>query len=99
MRWMNKSSRKTRRYREPEPPETALCALCQISFETVEAFDAHRQTGSCVPTSERVTPIIKDDGHVLTRLRNPPHPRFQTPPPPRTFAPNAIDLTHLTKQN
>lgn len=71
---------RTRRLpREPVPPETAVCGVCRVPFDTVELFDAHRESGICTPAPARTSPPV--------------FPKSL----PKTFAPNAIDLTHLLK--
>jgi hypothetical protein len=83
---------KTRKYRprDPLPDDFIQCATCTNYFDTIEAFDAHREDESCSAIS--TTPKIPQ--------------RPSTPPPsvPRVqrrekmVIRGAIDLRHLTRK-
>jgi hypothetical protein len=83
---------KTRKYRprDPLPKDFIQCAQCTHYFDTIEAFDAHREDESCSAIST-TPPVIRT-------------PRPSMPQPTRVqrrermVIKGAIDLRHLTRK-
>jgi hypothetical protein len=79
---------KTRKYRprDPLPDEFFKCALCTNVFDTIEAFDAHREDESCLVIS--TPPQIQPSAPQLKRVQR----------RGRLVIKGAIDLRHLTRK-
>jgi hypothetical protein len=82
---------KTRKYRprDPLPDEFFKCALCTNVFDTIEAFDAHREDESCSVISTPPVPQIPQPS--VPQLK-----RVQRRG--RLVIKGAIDLRHLTRK-